>query len=374
MRKTKLFTLGLFVVVSLQLFAGDLTSLKVPSREIPLPYHAEVSVQEFIAGNPTRDVEDIKNIPMPKTVDEWKKFVAEFNKTSIQQGIELAEKLGVIYENDIINGVEVFTVTPPHIASKYSNNLFIHIHGGAFLFGGEEAALREAARIAYHLQIPVISIDYRKAPAHPAPAAVNDIVAVWSHLITERPAATMMMGGSSAGGNLTTASAMRIRDLGLPLPAGLFIGTPVVTLLNTPDSRFIMEGIDHNLGTWDNFLDATVREYYGNLDPKGPYLSPIYGTFEEFPPSLLVTGTRDLLLSDTVLLHRAIRGAGREADLHVYEGHSHGGYVIPGKDMANFFEELDKFAKKHLKSHNRFRRGKLAAPMDFNDLMMNEHR
>lgn len=368
----KLLTLTLSAAISIQVMAAGQNPLKIAEKKLPLPLHASEAVKDTLRAAPAPDLEALRNVPIPQTPQEWKAFVAEFDKAGIQQGMELAETLNVQYERGVIKGVDVYYVTPAEIAPKYRNNLFVHVHGGAFLYGGKESALRESVRIAHELKIPVISIDYRKAPDHPAPAAVNDVVAVWSHLITERPADSMMMGGTSAGGNLTAASTMRMRDLGLPVPAALFIGTPAAVLKNTTDSRVINEGIDVGLVTWDGLIEATVDQYLGDQDPKNPYISPIYGEFHGFPPSILVTGTRDLLLSDTVLLHRAIRDAGSSADLHVYEGHSHGFYLVPGEDMENFYRELNTFAEAHLGSYRRFRKRDLASPLDLDQLMLPE--
>ncbi|GLI54704.1 hypothetical protein PM10SUCC1_02190 [Propionigenium maris DSM 9537] len=368
----KLFILALSIAIPLGVVASEQDPLRVAERKLPLPVHASEAVRDTLRAAPSPGIEAIRNHPIPQIPEEWKAFVAEFDKPGIQQGIELAETLNVKYEREVVNGVDVFTITPSEIAPKYRNNLFVHVHGGAWLYGGEKSALRESVRIAHHLKMPVVSINYRKAPDHPAPAAVNDVVAVWSHLITERPADSMMMGGSSAGGNLTTASAMRIRDLGLPMPSALFIGTPAAVLTNTPDSRMINEGIDMNLGTWEGLIEATAAQYLGDQNLKDPYVSPLYGEFHGFPPSMLVTGTRDLLLSDTVLLHRAIRDAGSTADLHVYEGHSHGSYWIPGEDMDNFFGELDTFAETHLNNYRRFRKRDLASPVKVDEIMIPE--
>jgi len=369
----KLLTLTLTAVASLQLIAAEGTSLKLAERELPVSSHASEPIKDIISTLPAPDLEALRNAPALHTPEEWKAFVAEFNRKGIKEGIALAETLNVHYERGEINGVDVYHVTPSEIAPKYKNNLFVHIHGGAWLYGGNESSLRESVRIAHQLKIPVVSIDYRKAPDHPAPAAVNDVVAVWSHLITERPADSMMIGGTSAGGNISTASVLRFRDLGLPLPAAVFIGTPAAVLTNTTDSRIINEGVDIGLGTWDGLITATVDQYLDGQSPVDPYISPLYGEFDGFPPSILVTGTRDLLLSDTVLIHRAIRDAGSPAALHVYEGHSHGFYLIPGDDMENFYNELDSFAKDNLKSYRKFRNKDLASPVNLHEIMIPEN-
>lgn len=368
-----LLTLAIAGIMSMQLMADETGTITLEERKLPVSQKASESIQEFQRTAPYAVPSVLKEMSIPQTPDEWKNVVEEFNASRHKAALELAEMLNVHYEEDVINGVDVYRVTPEVVAPKYKNNVFFHIHGGAWLYGGDESILTEAAALAHNLQMPVISVNYRKAPDHPAPAAVNDIIAVWAQLITERPADAMMIGGSSAGGNLTTASAMRMRDLGMPMPAALFIGTPAATVLKATDSRFIMEGIDHNLGTWDNFLEATAAQYYGDHDPRDPYISPIYGSFEDLPASFLVSGTRDMMLSDTVLLHRSLRGAGVSADLHVYEGHSHGGYGVPGDDNEDFFRELNAFIDDNIKSYRRIARRHLSSPIDVDSLMIPEN-
>jgi acetyl esterase/lipase len=136
-----------------------------------------------------------------------------------------------------------------------------------------------------------------------------------------------------------------LKDLGLPLPGALYVGTPSVDLALTGDSRFLNEGVDRILLTWSGFGEAAVTLYAGELGLKHHYVSPILGGFSDFPPSYLISGTRDLLLSDTVRAHRALRRAGVEADLHVYEGQSHADYIVVmnAPESHEHYAELNAF-------------------------------
>jgi epsilon-lactone hydrolase len=199
--------------------------------------------------------------------------------------------------------------------------------------------------------IPVISVDYRMAPDHPAPAAMDDIVAVWQEVIKDKKANAVALGGTSAGANLTLVSTLRMKELGLDLPGALFVGTPPAFLDKTGDMRYINEGIDRYLVTWDAEPAAAIAMYVGDKSYKDPYISPFYGDFKGFPPAYLITGTRDLMLSDTALIHRKLRRAAVEADLHVYEGHSHGDYVLQfnAPEATEHLNELNAFLLRHLK-------------------------
>ncbi|ABZ77413.1 Alpha/beta hydrolase fold-3 domain protein [Shewanella halifaxensis HAW-EB4] len=372
MKKTTL-TLALFALTPFSILASGQNPLKVTEKSLPIPVHASQEVQNTLAVLPAPlNSGSVKAIAVPSTDGEWKAHISEFNHPTEVQGRQAAKDLNVKYGVENINGVEIYTLTPANISEKNANNLFLHIHGGAWIYGGNDALLREAVVIAHKLQMPVVSVNYRKAPVHPAPAALNDIITVWNSLLAERQADSIMMGGTSAGGNLTTAATLRMRDLGMPLPAALFIGTPAADVLKNPDSRFVNDGIDALLGTWDGLIEASVELYVGDLDPKSPYLSPVYGDFTGFPPSILVAGTRDLMLSDTILLHRAFRDAGSHADLHIYEAHSHGFYMLPGKDRTNFYAEMNNFSDAYIGRYNDITPTKVTVTFKLEDILLPE--
>jgi hypothetical protein len=300
-----------------------------------LPPSADVSevFHESLANTPTPDL--AKALIVPKADAEWIALAKERDAKSAEVARGLAEALGVQVEEDKIGGVNVHRVTPPEIDDDHQS------HGTT-----------EAVIIAARLKMPVVSIDYRMPPADPAPAGIEDVVAVWKELLKERLHSSVAMGGTSAGGNIALASVHRLKDLGLPLPAALYVGTPSVDLDLTGDSRFLNEGVDRILLTWSGFGEAAVTLYAGALGLKHHYVSPIHGDFSDFPPSYLISGTRDLLLSDTVRAHRALRRAGTEADLHVYEGQSHADYIVVmnAPESHEHYAELNAFLLQHLQS------------------------
>jgi monoterpene epsilon-lactone hydrolase len=110
------------------------------------------------------------------------------------------------------------------------------------------------------------------------------------------------------------------------------------------------EGVDRFLVTYDGILAAAATLYADGEDLKNPLLSPVYGDFDGFPPTYLVSGTRDMLLSDTVRVHRKLRVAGAEADLNVYEGLSHAEYavVVGSPEWQQTYGELAEFLARHL--------------------------
>jgi acetyl esterase/lipase len=268
-----------------------------------------------------------------------------------KQAKKWAEKYKVTIKKDMIDGINVYYLTPLSLLPKKSKHLFVYLHGGAYIFGGGMSGLLEGILIASRTQIPVIAIDYRMPPDYPFPTAIEDTVKVYRTLLKSYDAKSLAMGGSSSGGGLALATVHKLKSLNLALPGALFIGTPWSDLTKSGDSLYVNEGIDRKIVTYDGFITAAAKLYANGANLKEPGLSPVYGDFSDFPPTMLVTGTRDLFLSLTVRVHRKMKAAGVTADLNVYEGLSHVEYfVVPeAPESIEVYSELKKFLGQHLK-------------------------
>ena len=289
-----------------------------------------------------------KFMPIDRLMDQ----VAAENEALVTKVEDLANRFSVTIEQDVIDGVTVYWITPETIDPQHANHLFVNLHGGGYIVGAGMAGNREAVLIAARSKIKVLAIDYRMPPKHPAPAGLDDVATVWRHLLKTRTAKSIAMGGTSAGGGLTLGSTHMFKDLGLDLPGALYIGTPGGDCYKTGDSHFINDGRDRALVSWDGVLKIICEDLYpGELGAAHPYVSPLRGEFDNFPPSYLISGTRDLLLSDTIRAHRKLRRAGIEADLHIYEGQSHADYskVWNSPESYEHYSELNAFLLKHLK-------------------------
>jgi monoterpene epsilon-lactone hydrolase len=312
-------------------------------RVLPPPQGASNQLREFLAQSPVPALQT-----SVKTMKDVKVHIALADREKATLAEEFARQEDITITEDNIAGVRVSRVTPPEIASEHADHLFVHVHGGGFIVGAGLAGMAEAVRIAAFLRLPVLSIDYRMAPDHPAPAAMDDVIAVWRELIKERPAKKTALGGTSAGATLTLVATLKMKELGLALPAALFVGTPAADLAKRGDMRFINDGIDHILVNW-NKVEYPIALYVGDKNYDDPYISPIFGDFAGFPPTYLISGTRDLMLSDTVRTHRKLRQAGVIADLHVYEGVAHADYAsMDGSpEQREHHAELNAFLLRH---------------------------
>ena len=318
----------------------------LPGRTVPPPFGISPEMLEVVAERRVH-----LSVPVPTTTEEWLELQKQFDAAGEELGRQAAEHNGATYQVEEVAGVRTYVVTPREISDRFVDRVFLHMHGGAFVFGGGESALREAVWMATGIGVKVVSVDYRKPPLHPFPAAIQDAVAVWQEITRDQSPAETAIFGTSAGGNIALATVLRLKELGQPLPGAVFAGTPATDLENMTDTWYTFEGLDP-LGARAPFLQATFDLYAAGENLSDPLLSPVNGDLRGFPPTILISGTRDLLLSDTVRMHRALRGGGVDADLHVYDGQTHGDYIqnllryVPEAEDAQ--RELFEFFDEHL--------------------------
>lgn len=286
----------------------------------------------------------------PKDAAEWKGLIARRAAPTIAAIPALSDKLGVLIEQTTIAGVKAFVVTPKHVLPENRQRLLMHIHGGGYVFSPGLAALPEAMLLASYGGYKVVSVDYRMPPDFPYPAAMDDAMVVWKELIRTTPPKNMAVFGTSTGGAMTLSLVLRAKDERVPLPAAIASGTPWADIADIGDTYRTNEWKDNILVTWDGWLGRAARLYAAGRDLKDPQLSPIYGNFSGFPPTILTSGTRDLFLSNTVRTHRKLRRAGVEADLNVYEGQSHAQYAHDpdAPETKEAFGDIARFFDRHL--------------------------
>ena len=287
----------------------------------------------------------------PTTADEWRKLQREEDAEGEKLARVAVETVRAQVEATTIAGVPCFRVTPREVAAGNKDRLIFHVHGGGFVFNAGIAGSGEAVLLADACRMPALSIDYRMPPDHPFPAAADDVLAVWKAIAAEHDPAKIAMAGTSAGAGLITTTMLRVKELNLPRPAAVFLGTPAADLSKTGDTMFLNAEVDNALGRYEGRLEACAKLYAAGRDLKEPFLSPVYGDLSGFPPTILISGIRDLLLSDTVRTHRKLRSEGVEADLHVYEGMSHADYLVsfPGPESRDALGEIAMFFDRHLK-------------------------
>ena len=318
----------------------------VPSKSIPVPTTVSPELQKIIA-QPLRTAWDTP----PKTPEGWKQL-AEATRTNAAPNVEaMRQRLNVHVEPGTMAGVKIYTVTPEKIRPENANRTLVQIHGGCYVLNPAEAALPEAMLIAAIGGYRVIAVDYRMPPEAFFPAALDDSMAVYKAIIAKVDPKRVGLIGTSAGGALVLQMGLRAKQLGLPLPGAIASGTPMSDSTKTGDTFYTNAMLDNVLVSTEGFCDAAAAFYANGHDMKDPLISPVYGDMSGFPPTILTSGTRDLLLSNTVRVHRKLRNLGIDSFLQVYEGQSHAQYGRDDRipEVREAFGEIADYFGKHLK-------------------------
>ncbi len=319
--------------------------LQVPARLVPVPSTVSPQMAKII-GAPLRTGWNV----LPKTGEEWKPVADAGAAATIKNIPGMTERLHVKVEKTVIDGVRAFIVTPETIPPENRNRLLIHVHGGCYVLNPGEAALPEALFMAGFGHFKVIAVDYRMPPEAYFPAALDDGLTVYKNAIKTTDPKNIAIFGSSAGGALTLEMILKAKQDGVPLPGAIAPGTPMSDVTKVGDSFVTNAMLDNVLVSPDGFCDAGTKVYANGHDLRDPLLSPVYGDMHGFPPTILTSGTRDLLLSNTVRVHRKLRQAGVEAALQVFEGQSHAQFYRDdtSPEAKEAFEEIAGFFDKHL--------------------------
>lgn len=309
--------------------------------KLAVPSSVSAEAQTFLSSNPWGDVPDSdEHYPMWVTREATDAAFQVLNQYALS--IWPCE-----VEETAIAGVRCHCIKKLGAPDSLKHKVMINLHGGGFVMGS--GALGEAIPIAGETGIEVIAVDYRLAPEHPYPAAVDDVVAVYRYVLENHAPKDICLFGTSAGGFLTAMTIMRLRKEGLPLPAccGVFTAGGDVTNLGDTFNYLTLSGFYNLVGIplSDPMCERAV--FVGDADANDPLIAPIKGDLSDFPPTLLMSGTRDAVLSAAGLFHRALRKAGREAELYVFEAMPHAhwyNFQLPEareaiEIMAHFFEK-----------------------------------
>ena len=306
------------------------------TRVVPMPSTVTPEAQKWL-----KEIEH--EAPQPKDLAELRARTDAWQKS---QSAEARRLYPVNVEGTTVGGVRTDIITPLAGPEAKQNRVVINLHGGGFI--SDSGSLIEGIPISYLTKIKVVSVYYRLAPENPFPAAVDDVVAVYRELLKTYQPHRIGIFGTSAGATLTGEVAVKLKQLGLPLPAalGMFSTHPDFSRPTDSQQLFALNGLSGNLAPKEPNRPPD-DSYPGKTDRKDPVLSPIFADLHGMPPSLLVTSTRDLLLSDTSMFHLALLHAGVDSQLLVFEALPHGfwyHFQLPEtrealEMMAKFFDE-----------------------------------
>ena len=310
------------------------------ARDVPVPSSISPEAQAILAMPRASPVD----FPDPDDLAGWRQLIATRDEEMRSLLAGMVDEDAAEVERMPLGDGAVYKIVPAG-CEKDSPNAYLEIHGGALITGGGECCRITGIMTALRLGVVTWAVDYRMPPDHPYPAPLEDCLTAYGELVREHGASHVVVGGMSAGGNLAAATILRARDEGLALPAAAVLLTPEVDLTESGDSFTTNVGLD-NLLT-QRQMPANLL-YAGGHDLTLPYVSPLFGDFTKgFPPTFLRTGTRDLFLSNTVLMHRALRNAGIPAELHVQEAGGHAGFFGLAPEDIEIDDELRRFIRFH---------------------------
>jgi len=216
--------------------------------------------------------------------------------------------------------------------------VILHCHGGGYSTGSSLYARTLTAKLASCTGMEVLAFDYRLAPEHPAPAPLEDALKVWDYLMLKGYGARdVIITGDSAGGNLALALVLKLKEQGRLLPKGLVLMSPWTDLTSSGESFREKEDLDPVLNA--SYIERMIYAYAEGKDLQDPYLSPLFGNFEGFPPTYIQVGSNEILLSDSIRLKEKMQAAGVNVKLDVFEGMWHVFQMAPFKTA---YDAMDK--------------------------------
>ncbi len=323
----------------------DPATVTLPPAQVPFSHQASAEAR---AGF----IEQLANLHGPKPKD-LAATRAHYDSVSRARISAMRKLYAVTIVRSVIDGVPVETITPAAgMAAANRDKVLIAVHGGSFIFGGGGPGGEvEAIPIAALSGIRVVAVDYRLAPEHRFPAASEDVTAVYRWLLKTHPAGAIGIYGCSAGGIITGETVAWLQAQHLPRPGA--IGTFCASIADLGgDSDFIApallglavpSGIPPITGASNGYLDGQ--------SPDNPLVRPSASpaVLAEFPPTLLITGTRDFAMSNVIQSDRLLTQAGVDTELHVWDGMWHAFFTDPAlPESREAYRVIATFFDRHL--------------------------
>jgi len=250
--------------------------------------------------------------PVGSSVDEQRRLLRELVSAQplpAEVTVTRAALGGVPTAEITVDGIE-----PRHVV--------LYFHGGVYVIGDAFLAAELASQVGRRTHAKVISVDYRLAPEHPYPAAVDDALAAYEALLHDGiDPSDIAFAGESAGGGLTVATLVNARDHGLPLPAAAFVMSPYVDLTLAAETMETRREVDPLLSR--ELLEPRVADYTAGQDAALGLISPVFADLSGLPPLIIQAGTHEVLLDDAVRLAQRAATADVEITLDITPGVPH---------------------------------------------------
>lgn len=253
-----------------------------------------------------------------KRVIQDEKVPLEKRRVAMDRLDKLPRPRKVTYDETVVGGIPAIVATPTAVEP---DRHILYLHGGGYTLGSPKSHIAMGARLAKRAGAVVTVIDYRLAPEHVYPAAVDDCVAAYRDLASRVDPALITIAGDSAGGGAALATMCALRDAGDRLPACAYLLSPWTDLTASGESVRTKADVDPMIKT--GLLISTAQLYAGDTPLDHPGLSPLFADLSGLPPLLIQTGVDEVLLSDSTRLAERATAAGVTNELDLQDGMWH---------------------------------------------------
>jgi acetyl esterase/lipase len=288
----------------------------------------------------TKMLQKLETFEDPIFVIQLRRYVDKYIQNKIPRPSEIS------YKREIIQKIPIEWIKAN---SAPELPLVLYFHGGGYVFGELDASWQTPSQLSKIAHVNIVSVNYRHAPEHPYPAALNDAETIFDYLINSKNinSKNIVVSGSSAGGGLALALLLKLRDSNKSLPAGAVLFSPWTDLKFTGNSLKKNKKVDPDLFETDLQMLASI--YTGSpRKRKDPYVSPILGDFTGLPPLLVDAGELEILLDDSKRLVEKAKEANVEIQFKEWKDMNHVFHNlfahIPEANQA--FQRVEKFLKK----------------------------
>lgn len=272
-------------------------------------------------------------------------------------------KSQVVTEKIKLEKIRCAMLTP---VDELTDGVILYLHGGGFVAGNLDYALGFGSALAVKCGIKVLAVEYRLAPEHPYPAALDDAMEAYGYLLSSGyDPSRIILSGDSAGGGLCYSLCQKLRDKGRSMPAGIIAVSPWTDLTQSGDSYEFNKKADPSMTAErlkyfaDSYVYGAQRDEKGRLSPitnsdaeddaskkSNPKISPLFDTLEKMPESLIFVGNDEIMYDDSFLMHEKLIEAGCKSELVVAPELWHGYVLYDLQERAEDYDKIAKFVKK----------------------------
>ena len=249
---------------------------------------------------------------------------------------------GIKIKRDNFSGIPGVIFTPKNNVNKKS--IIVYLHGGGYCFGSSLTTHKVGlTKLAKQTRLVCYSVDYRLAPEHQYPAALDDALVAWKHIVSQNPNCNIILAGDSAGGGLSLALMMYLRDNNERLPDAAVLFSPWADLTCSGTTYETKAKFDPMFTT--HMPKDSAKNYVpDNMEKDDPYISPLYGSFTNLPRILVLVGENEILLEDSIIVGQKAKQSGVDIEIEIWPNMFHDWWLF-GSFIPETKQVLDKAAK-----------------------------